>query len=158
MSKKPVLSIVEPEEASKGLQSQEKLKDVKIRNFWNTCPRKLENLPCEACLLGKQSSKAQDQENVPCDWSVNSEKYHYCFWKLIHEESLPNGKMDCFQQQKIAELLNVKSSNIHFSLKEIVQKLQKNKYLDTLEEYYYGSNYEESLDLFFDVPSPDDVE
>ncbi len=156
MSKKPVLTVVETEKPVETPAPTEKLKDLKIRNFWNTCPRKLENLPCETCPIGKQAAMATGDEPVGCEWSINSDKHHYCFWKLIQEESLPDGRMDSFQQQQIAEFLNVKSSNIHFCLKEAVQKLQKNKHLDILREYYDGSDYEDSIGFSFDVPGSDE--
>jgi hypothetical protein len=147
MSKKPNLTLVEPIIETKKVT----LKEIEARNFWNTCPRKLENLPCEACSLGKQSSEAPTEELEICSWSVTDTESHYCFWVWIHNQSLPNGKMDLTQQQHIAKLLGEKSSDIHFCIKEAVQKLRDNENIDILKEFDTGKDYEVGVGLGYDV-------
>lgn len=128
------------------------LKDIKIRNFWNSCPKKLDALPCESCDLGKKSVTFKPESSPPCEWWVNSEKHHYCFWRYLNAVSLTDGKSDPLLQNEIAELLNCSSTKIHFILKAAVEKLKVSQFLDILQDYYGSSaNAELESDLPPDI-------
>lgn len=133
--KKPDLKLIETPEPK-----NRKLKRTQVRNFWNTCPKKLDYLPNEECDLGKASAEMKSDAEPPCEWWVNSKEHHYCFWRYIQDVSLPDGRMDPLLQNEIAQLLGCSSTKIHFILKEGLEKLKKSEYLEILADYHGGGD------------------
>lgn len=140
--KQKKLKLVKPTPSETKESSKEvlPLNQVCARNFWNTCPRKLEKLPKETCPLGKQSSEIKLDEQLPCDWCVKSDKYHYCFWKFVQNNSTLDGKMDVLLQNEIAELFGCSSTKIHFILKRAIEKLKESPHLPVLKEFFKESS------------------
>src|SRR2546430_2649094 len=87
------------------VKAPEDLKNVEPRNFWNTCPRKLDLLPTKTCHLGKPKKlkKGKVVEEPECPWWINSEKDHYCFWRYVESASMKDGSMDALLQNEIAD-------------------------------------------------------
>lgn len=139
---KVISEVKEPEVPKKSIKS------LQSRNFWNTCPKKLDFLPTEPCDLGKAASEMKTDASPPCEWWVNSKEHHYCFWRYIQDVGLPNGKMDPLLQNEIAGLLGCSSTKIHFILKEGLEKLKKSEYLDILSDY---NQSETELDAGIDL-------
>lgn len=116
------------------------LADIKLRNFWNTCPLQLEQFPESACNFGKQSAKARSDTKVPCEWAVNSKEHHYCFWKWLRENSNNDGTMRPMMQSEISELMDCSSTKIHFIIKDAIRKLKKGSYAHILAELAHTKN------------------
>lgn len=129
-----------------------KLRDIKSRNFWNSCPKKLDSMPCSGCDLGRLSLNTPEEQTPPCDWSINSEEHHFCFWKFVQDTSLPDGRMDNLMQNQISQLMNTTAPDIHFLLKEAVAKLQKTEHLEVLQDYYSGNTSSGDLEMGISVP------
>lgn len=109
------------------------LRTVVPRNFWNTCPRKLELMPESSCVRGKKAIKNQCGE-LPCQWGVNSREHHYCFWKYVQEKSAPNGEMDQLMQDEVAKLLDWSSTKVHFMVRSAIKRIKCSKYVRVLAE------------------------
>lgn len=132
--RKPNLILVKPNKLPEP-KKPKSLKETKVRNFWNTCPRKLDSLPDEPCGLGYESSKMRGNMTPSCPWWVNSKEHNYCFWRWLKDKSTPDGKMDPLLQNEIAKLFGCSSTKVHFILKEALESLKKSEYLEILAEY-----------------------
>jgi len=106
-------------------KERKSLDGVKSRNFWNTCPLKLDALPEEECELGQQSARARSDAKVPCEWSINSKEHNYCFWKWLRANSHKDGTMRPMMQSEIADQMGCSSTKVHFILKDGIKKLKK---------------------------------
>lgn len=106
----------------------------KARNFWNTCPLKLDYLPDTPCSVGEQSIKTPDSQKPPCEWAINSKEHNYCFWRWVQSQSASDGQMPEHMQGEMSELLGMSSTKVHSTLKDAFKKLKKNKGLTVLLE------------------------
>lgn len=102
---------------------KEEVDGLRANSFFESCPQKYEYMPCEACPHGKDGS---------CEWGINSEKDNYCFWNFVKRRSDPEGNMLPMLQSEIADLFDCSPTKIHFIIKEAMQKLHDNGYLEYL--------------------------
>lgn len=107
--------------------------------FWNTCPLNLDSYPKSPCPLGKKSagdSSSSKGSHLGCQWFVNSEEDHYCFWSWIRRNSSADGSLPFISQQEMAILLNCSISKLNQEFKEAMLELKKSKHFKDLEEYF----------------------
>jgi hypothetical protein len=128
-------------------------------NFWKVCPRLLQYLPEACCDKGKPdiNDKSGRIQNEPeCQWWINSEEHHYCFWKYIKDKSSPEGVMPELVQSELADLFGWSNTKTHFILKQAIQDLT-----DALEAYNANElldsiNEDDDNSLISSEYSPDD--
>lgn len=104
------------------------------RNFWNSCPKKLEYFPKSSCPFGQNSLSTS--ENIPkCDWSINSKKDHFCFWTWVRRKSSNDGELTPLMQNEIGELLMIPASKLHLELKTALENLKNtNEFKNLLQK------------------------
>ena len=136
----------------------EKKKNPEQRNFWNTCPRKLEYLPDCACPQGKESRNLKNEEKHTCPWGINSKKHNYCFWKFLYDNSNSDGSIDPMMQNEIAKLFGCSSTKIHFILKEAMEKLKGNKDFEEFKDFQIESKLNEDPTIYQSLDIPEDNE
>lgn len=120
-------------------------------NFWNSCPLKKEYIPSKPCEHGKPeySSSGRVVEEPQCPWWINSEKYCFCFWRYIQDNSKQDGSMRELLQSDLAQLFGCSTTKIHFLMKEAIEefaKLLKSQNV-SLEDSETGEGFASDLDL-----------
>jgi len=106
------------------LKLVEKPKELKdSSNFWNCCPLQKDLTPDSECSEGKPSQEEYAQGK--CNWWLNSNKDHYCFWKYIKRMSSSDGSMPTASQAELSKLLNIPNTKVPLILKEAVDSLSK---------------------------------
>jgi hypothetical protein len=94
-------------------------------NFWNSCPLKLEYLPDQPCLTGKQS--LDTPQNASCEWFINSEEDNYCFWSYVRRLSTEDGSFSPITQSKIGSLLKIPHAKISEEVQKALDNLRNSK-------------------------------
>lgn len=109
------------------------------RNFWNSCPRKLEyfiEVPCPLGRLGAHNTKNSSEITNRCNWFINSEEDFYCFWKWIRKVSDKDGNFKPLLQHEITTLLNCSSTKANINFKNALQNLKNTEEFEKLKEYF----------------------
>ncbi len=130
---------------------------IRSRNFWNSCPLKLDLMPDSPCALGRESSQLKSNTPPSCEWWINSEEHNFCFWRWVQDISLPDGRMDPLLQNEIAKLMNCSSTKIHFILKEAFENLKNSDYIDVLKDYATTdapATYGSGMNVEASIPEP----
>jgi len=106
---------------------------LKKRNFWNSCPKKLDYFPEASCPLGKAGAETKGDHKKGCAWYINSFEDHYCFWTWLRRVSNDEGSFEPLLQHQMSKLMGVSGTKIHFILKEAMENLQKSKEFEDLK-------------------------
>lgn len=96
-----------------------------MREFQNTCPKRLKKLPEKDCVLGQVAVMEPDRNSLSCDWFINSPEDAYCFFRWLHRNSLPGGRLTHLRLIDIQKLLKISQSEVHEITEQGLEKIQK---------------------------------
>lgn len=135
-------------ESAERFKIHDEVKALEGRNFFNSCPQKFEYLPEAPCPHGQaqRDDNGKITKEPSCDWYIESERDNYCFWSFIRRRSDPDGNMLPMLQSEIAAMFGCSPTKIHFIIKDALQKLKDNGYLEYLAE------------LSDNIPGPEELE
>lgn len=105
------------------------------------CPRQLECLPnkwCELAVLrlrslrnaGKELTEAEEQQLVGCNYAIDNQNAHYCFFKYLADHKGDRNISDI----ELASMLNVSIETIKKIEKTALSKMRAHKSLSILKE------------------------
>lgn len=95
------------------------------------CPRKLKNLPCSSCPLGRAAVDAQRKgKSGGCAWFVADPESHYCFFKLMQDDG------NALSTHRIARLLMIDDNEVKRTIQSFRRKVNILFNVHSLEEFF----------------------